>query len=165
MSPRSESAAEIEPTVHKTRTLHFLFLRFTEDVNTRRRFSLCFVFFWMRWNYSDEVWNSTISLFKWLFRALPSPWWLHAYKLPIPLLHHGPPRDGISYGYKWDQVNRRVDPQQTLTLLWCHFIINNRTEEKKTGVNLFFYSNKSSKKSNIAGKNEQNITTFMPFLN
>ena len=26
--------------------------------------------------------------------------WLHAYKLPIPWLYHGPPRDGISYGYK-----------------------------------------------------------------
>ena len=30
---------------------------------------------WMRWNYSDEVWNSTISLFQWPFRALPPPWW------------------------------------------------------------------------------------------
>ena len=82
-------------TVHTTRTSNFLFLRFTRDVNTRRRFSFFFKLFelrygpyefhsrttgqyltiWMTWNYSDEVWNSTISLFQWPFRALPPPWW------------------------------------------------------------------------------------------
>ena len=91
ISPPSERAAEIEPTVYTTRTLHFLFLHSVKDINRRRRFSLSFNFLslitalmnstlvkfanmiiWMRWNYSDEVRNSTIS--KWPFRALLSPW-------------------------------------------------------------------------------------------
>ena len=124
ISPPSERAAEIEPIVYTTRTLHFLFLHFVKDVNRRRRFSLSFNFLslitalmnstlgkfanmiiWMRWNYSDEVRNSTIS--KWPFRALLSPWWC-MLKLPIPWLHHGPPKDGTSYRYNWD-LNYRIN--------------------------------------------------------
>ena len=75
--------------------------------------------------------------------------------------------DGISYGYKWDQ---RTGGWIHNKLSHCYDVIlssiRGQTKERKKNWRQFvFYRNKSSKKSNIAGKNEQKTTKFMPFLN
>ena len=40
-----------------------------------------------------------------------------------------------------------------------------REDRQKTGVNLFFYSNQSSKKSNLPVEMKKNTTKFMTFSN
>ena len=54
-----ESGGNRALTVHTTRTLHFLFLCFMKDVNTRRRFSLSFVFFC---HYLTIEWGGIIAM-------------------------------------------------------------------------------------------------------
>ena len=54
-----ESGGNRALTVHTTRKLHFLFLRFMKDVNTRRRFSLPFVFFC---HYLTIEWGEIIAM-------------------------------------------------------------------------------------------------------
>ena len=169
-----ESGGNRALTVHTTRTLHFLFLRFMKDVNTRRRFSLSFVFFFC--HYLTIEWGGIIAMKLETARFH----FLNDFFAPCRRCGGCMLISSLLLGYITDLLGTefltgingiKLTGGWIHSKLWhcCDVILSpmrgqtKKKKKKKTGVS-FFYSNKSSKKSNIASKNEQNTTKFMPFF-